>query len=72
MSLKNAGGTIGNRTRHLMICSAVPQPTAPPGGPTIKMYRIIYFDLFCMGVKLMLRTYGGMFKIRGAEEDIRA
>jgi len=30
MSMKNSNGTIGNRTRHLPTCSAVPQPTAPP------------------------------------------
>ena len=26
--------TIGNRTRNLPVCSAVPQPTAPPRAPT--------------------------------------
>jgi len=30
MSMKNANDTIGNRTRDLPGCSAVPQPTAPP------------------------------------------
>ena len=30
MSVKNSNGTIGNRTRNLPVCSAVPQPTAPP------------------------------------------
>ena len=29
MSMKNSDGTIGNRTRDLPACSAVPQPTAP-------------------------------------------
>jgi hypothetical protein len=28
--MKNSSGTIGNRTRDLTACSAVPQPTAPP------------------------------------------
>jgi hypothetical protein len=28
--MKNSSGTIGNRTRDLPTCSAVPQPTAPP------------------------------------------
>ena len=32
-SLKNSNGTIGNRTRDLPACSAVPQPTAPPRAP---------------------------------------
>ena len=30
MSMKNFNETIGNRTRDLPACSAVPQPTAPP------------------------------------------
>jgi hypothetical protein len=30
MSIKNSSGTIGDRTRDLPTCSAVPQPTAPP------------------------------------------
>jgi hypothetical protein len=30
MSMKNFSDTIGNRTRDLPVCSAVPQPTAPP------------------------------------------
>ena len=30
MSIKNSNDTIGNRTRYLPSCSAVPQPTAPP------------------------------------------
>jgi hypothetical protein len=28
--MKNSNDTIGNRTRNLPTCSAVPQPTAPP------------------------------------------
>jgi hypothetical protein len=28
--MKNSNGTIGNRTRDLPTCSAVPQPNAPP------------------------------------------
>ena len=28
--MKNSNDTIGNRTRDLLTCSAVPQPTAPP------------------------------------------
>jgi len=30
MSMKNSSDTIGNRTRDLPACSAVPQPAAPP------------------------------------------
>ena len=32
ISTKNSNDTIGNRTRDLPGCSAVPQPTAPPLG----------------------------------------
>jgi len=33
VSMKNSNGTIGNRTRDLLACSAVPQPTATPRAP---------------------------------------
>ena len=33
MSINNSNDTIGNRTRDLPVCSAVPQPTAPPRAP---------------------------------------
>jgi len=33
MSMKKSHDTIGNRTRDLPACSAVPQPTAPPRTP---------------------------------------
>jgi hypothetical protein len=33
MSMKNSNDTIGNRSRDLPVCSAVPQPTAPPRAP---------------------------------------
>jgi hypothetical protein len=33
LSMKNSNDTIGNRTRYLPACSAVPQPTAPPYAP---------------------------------------
>ena len=31
--MKNSNDTIGNRTRDLPACSAVPQPTAPQRAP---------------------------------------
>ena len=34
MSMKNSNDTIGNRTRDIPACSAVPEPTAPPRAPT--------------------------------------
>ena len=33
MSMKNSNDTIGNWTRDLPACSAVPEPTAPPRSP---------------------------------------
>jgi len=38
--MKNSNDTIGNRTRDLPVCSAVPQPTAPPRAPGNKMYGL--------------------------------
>ena len=35
MSMKNSSDTIGNRTRDLPACSAVPQPTVPPRAPLL-------------------------------------
>jgi hypothetical protein len=34
MSMKNSSDSIGNRTRDLPVCSAEPQPTAPPRAPS--------------------------------------
>jgi hypothetical protein len=34
--MKNSNDTIGNQTRDLPACSAVPQPTAPPRAPPAK------------------------------------
>jgi hypothetical protein len=33
MSMKNSNDTIGNRTYDLLVCIAMPQPTAPPRAP---------------------------------------
>jgi hypothetical protein len=33
MLMKNSSDTNGNRTRYLLACSAVPQPTVPPRAP---------------------------------------
>ena len=41
MSMKNFNDTIGNRTRDLQTCSAVPQPTAPPLGVYYIRQRLI-------------------------------
>ena len=40
--MKNSSDTIGNRTRDLLACSAVPQPTALPRAP-IKNHIALHF-----------------------------
>jgi len=41
MSMKNFNDTIGNRTRELLACSTVPQPTAPPLTPVGECEKIL-------------------------------
>jgi len=42
--MKNSSNTIGNRTRDLPACSAVPQPTAPPRAP-LQLYTPLNYRL---------------------------
>ena len=51
MSMKNSNDTIGNRTRYLPSCSAVPQPTAPPRTP---FYSVFYDNRKIMALFEML------------------
>jgi len=39
MSMKKSNDTIGNQTRDLPTCSAVPQPTALPRAPKKQQYE---------------------------------
>jgi hypothetical protein len=41
MPMKNSNDTIGNRTRDLPACSAVPQPTAPLRAPYVYVKKQI-------------------------------
>jgi hypothetical protein len=41
MSVKNPSDSIGNRTRDLPACSAVPQPTTPRRTPLLVLLQII-------------------------------
>jgi len=43
--MKNSSDTIGNRTRDLLTCSAVPQPTAPPRDPFIYGTHEIFSEI---------------------------
>ena len=40
MSMKNSSDNIGNRTRDLPACSAVPQPTVPPRASHLHKYEM--------------------------------
>jgi len=55
MSMKNSSDTIGNQTRDLPACSAVPQPTAPPLIIlTCKINHLIY----ATAMAIIEETYG--------------
>ena len=41
MSMKDSNDTIGNRTRDSPVCSAVPQPTAPPRTSDTLMMHVV-------------------------------
>jgi len=50
MSMKNSNDTMGNRTRDLPACSAVPQPTVPLRAPNLevggtKIYSLRHTEL---------------------------
>jgi len=53
--MRNSIGTTGIRTRDLLACSAVPQPTAPPRAPTCSWLTYYFYKvLFLMTVNLPL------------------
>ena len=51
--MKNSNITIGNGTRDLPTCRAVPQPTTPPRDPYRK--RVEFFNV-TLGDKLLLKV----------------
>jgi hypothetical protein len=60
MSMKNSSDTIGNQTRDLPACSAVPQPTALPHAPMHATYpsHIILLEVFILIPYLMnIKSY---------------
>jgi hypothetical protein len=61
VSIKNSNDTIGNRTRDLPACSAVPQPNAPPRVEPHyqhiheqRIFRIIFFFFYYYYYYIML------------------
>ena len=48
--MKNLYDLLGNRTRDLPICSAVPQPTAPQLVPELQINPEILQDLFLLNL----------------------
>jgi hypothetical protein len=46
--MKKSTDTIGNRTRDLLVCSAVPQPTAPPRKPPWQPQILYIYRVICM------------------------
>jgi hypothetical protein len=40
--MKNSDDTIGNRSRDLLPCSVMPQPTAPPRAPLATLINPVY------------------------------
>jgi len=53
MSMKNSNDTLGNRTRNLPVCGAVPQPTAPPRALLLNCTLFLNFSLPCFMLKLL-------------------
>jgi hypothetical protein len=51
IKMKNSNDTIGNRNRDLPACSAVPQPTAPPLDPRLRVIIIIIIIIIIMEEK---------------------
>jgi hypothetical protein len=52
MSIKNSTEVIGNRTRDLLACSAVPQPTAPSRAPVVPRIIQIYMHIFYTNIEI--------------------
>jgi len=62
MSMKNYIGIIGNRTRDLPACSAVPQPTAPPRTPKYTLKTLKNLPLH-VSVLLSRSSSGGSWTV---------
>jgi len=60
MSMKNSNDTFVNRTRNLPVCSAVPQPTAPPRAPTF----VYIFEIYSTSRYTMSDVINILFSVR--------
>ena len=59
--MKNFHDTIGNRTRDLPTCSAVPQPTALPRAPHLDIIKVLLptdaqENCFKRSIKIYIKT----------------
>jgi len=63
MSLKNSSDTIGNQTRDLPACSALPQPTALLRAPNYEVIHVKYNE----NVSVLLSQLSGMQNIFSAQ-----
>jgi len=61
--MKNYSDTIGNRTRDLPACSAVPQPKAPPAACPIQCPHTILFSHLCRGLPSSSFSSGHLINI---------
>jgi hypothetical protein len=59
MSIKNFSDNIENRTRDLPVCSAMPQPTAPPRAP-IKPFNNINYHFQMTHVLVVVDRHVGL------------
>jgi hypothetical protein len=55
--MKNSSDTIGNRSRDLPVCSAVPQPTAPPRATLQASVIIIIIIIIIVLLYVSLRNF---------------
>jgi len=72
MSMKNSNDTIGNRTRNLPTCSAVPQPSTPPRvpPPTHTPYTVPRNIYYTPGIIFFLQLQGPQHITRTTETPL--
>ena len=61
--MKNSNDTIGNRTRDLLTCSAVPQPTAPPRSLYVT-FKVPSYNHFCRGKAISVAYSECVYSLR--------